>query len=152
MTAKKTRFGAARASAWACLLALGIHAGQGSSAEPTVTQAPEDSAVKWFECGGPWPQKGCEAAVVWGDWERGASGWWVRAPKGHTFARHSHGSPERILLVRGRMVGGVDGSAELSVKPGMYWELSGNVVHWARCIDSCVMYITYDLPFDLHFP
>ncbi len=118
----------------------------------SVLQAPDDSSVKWAECGGAWPQKGCEAARVWGDWQGGTSGFWVRAPKGHVFARHAHTSPERIVLLRGRMTGSVDGGPEVMVQPGMYIDFAGNSVHWARCEDACLMYITYDAPYDLRFP
>lgn len=132
------------------IVCLGV--GAAAAAEATVTQSPDDGAVKWFECGGAWPQKGCEASLVWGDWEHGTSGWWVRAPKGYMFARHSHSTPERILLVRGVMVGSVDGGQEVTVRPGMYWDFGANIIHWARCVDNCLMYITYDSPFDLRFP
>jgi hypothetical protein len=37
------------------------------------------------------------------------------------------------------------------VTPGMYWSFAGKAVHWARCEDDCLMYITYDLPFDVTF-
>ena len=120
--------------------------------DPSVTQMPDDAAVQWAPCGGVWPEKGCEAALAWGDWEKGTSSFWVRAPEGHKFVRHSHPTPERILLVRGHMVGGVDGGKEIRVLPGTYWGVDANVVHWARCEDACLMYITYDLPYGLSFP
>jgi quercetin dioxygenase-like cupin family protein len=77
---------------------------------------------------------------------------WVRAPKGHTFARHAHPTPERILLVRGRITGAVDGGRETTLMPGMYWGVGADAVHWARCEEACLMYITYDLPYGLRFP
>lgn len=139
--------------AWCCVVSLVAlpFAGSAAGADAVLAQAPDEGAVKWVECGGAWPEKGCEAALVWGDWEKGASGWWVRAPKGYTFVRHSHTAPERILLVRGRVVGGVDGGREAMVTPGMYWGFAGKAVHWARCEDACLMYITYDSGFDLAF-
>ncbi len=27
----------------------------------------------------------------------------------------------------------------------------GSVVHWARCDEACVMYITYEMPYDVKF-
>lgn len=47
--------------------------------------------------------------------------------------------------------GSVDGGAGNMVTPGMYWSFAGKAVHWARCEDDCLMYITYDLPFDVTF-
>jgi hypothetical protein len=124
-----------------------------TAAEVSVVQAVDEGSVQWTACGGAWPQKGCEAALVWGDFQKGASGFWVRAPKGHTFVRHAHPAPERILLLRGRMVGATDGSSgEITMTPGMYWGIDANVVHWARCEDACLMYITYDTPYGLRFP
>ena len=122
------------------------------SAEVVTTLAPDQAGVTWFECGGGgvWP-KGCEAFLVWGDYEKGASGWYVRAPAGYLFPRHQHTSEERILVVRGRISGAVDGTKETMVTPGMYWAFGGKAVHWARCEDPCLMYITYDKPFDLTF-
>ena len=122
------------------------------AADISVTQKPDEAAIPWAHCGGAWPEKGCEAALAWGDWEKGTSGFWVRAPKGHKFVRHAHPTPERILMVRGQIVGGVDGGKEIRVAPGTYWGLDANVVHWARCEDACLMYITYDSPYGLSFP
>ena len=120
-----------------------------ASAEDALSLAPDEAALKWFECGG-FP-KGCEGAWVWGDAEKAQSGFYVRAPKGYVFPRHLHASPERILVLRGRISGAVDGDAETLVTPGMYWGFPGKAVHWARCEDACLMYITYDTPFDVTF-
>ena len=38
------------------------------------------------------------------------------------------------------------------ITPGMYWAIAGTALHWARCEDACLMYITYDATFDLTFP
>src|SRR5690349_12559532 len=100
--------------------------GLSCAANNSVTQTADGSSIQWVPCGGPWPEKGCEAALAWGDFEHGASGFWVKAPKGHTFVRHSHPTPERILLIRGRMVGATDGGSETVVLPGMYWGFDAN--------------------------
>ena len=136
---------------WLVLLSSLAPALTASSADNVVALAPDDAAVKWVECGGgAWP-KGCEAALAWGDYEKGSSAFYVRAPKGYLFPRHSHTSAERILVLRGRISGAVDGEGEMMVTPGMYWGFQGKAVHWARCEDSCLMYITYDGPFDQTF-
>lgn len=141
-----------RAGARGLLLGCLAYAVSAGSAEVVTALAPDEGAVKWFEClGGNMPEKGCEATLLWGDWEKGASGWWVRAPKGYLFARHLHAAPERILLMRGRMVGAVDGGKEAMITPGMYWGFDSKAVHWARCEDACLMYITYDSAFDMTF-
>ncbi|HZP94182.1 MAG TPA: cupin domain-containing protein [Burkholderiales bacterium] len=126
--------------------------GCAGSAELVTSMAPDQAGVTWFECGGGgvWP-KGCEASLVWGDYEKGASGWFVRAPGGYLFPRHEHTSEERILVIRGRITGSVNGAKETMVTPGMYWGFAGKAVHWARCEDPCLMYITYDKAFDLTF-
>lgn len=120
-----------------------------SSVDSVAALAPDEAAVTWFECGG-FP-KGCEGALIWGDFEKGASGFYVRAPKGYLFPRHAHASAERILVLRGRVVGAVGNGQEMMVTPGMYWGFDGKAVHWARCEDACLMYITYDAPFDVIF-
>jgi hypothetical protein len=135
-------YGVALAAALGC-------AGAAGGADSVTALAADEAAVKWFECGG-FP-KGCEGTLVWGDWEKTTHGYYVRAPKGYLFPRHAHTSPERILVLRGRMVGAVDGGGEMMVTPGMYWGFEGKAVHWARCEDACLMYITYDGPFDVKF-
>jgi quercetin dioxygenase-like cupin family protein len=117
--------------------------------DSVVSLAPDEGALKWFECGG-FP-KGCEAAWVWGDGEKAQSGFYVRAPKGYVFPPHQHSSPERILVLRGRMSGSADGGPETWVIPGMYWGFAAKAVHTAKCEDACLMYITYDTPFDVSF-
>lgn len=134
---------------WLVLVCVLVPTITASGAEDVVTLAPDEGALKWFECGG-FP-KGCEGAWVWGDSEKAQSGFYVRAPKGYVFPRHIHTSTERILVLRGRMSGSVDGGAETIVTPGMYWGFAGKAVHWARCEDACLMYITYDQPFDVTF-
>jgi hypothetical protein len=121
-----------------------------ASADNVVALAPDEAAVKWIECAPGFP-KGCEAAVVWGDWEKGPNGWYVRAPKGYTFPRHTHTAPERIIVLRGRMLGAVEGGGEMMVTPGTYWGFAGKAIHWARCEDACLLYIHYDAPFDVAF-
>jgi hypothetical protein len=129
---------------------LWIHTGMVMSADPPVAAiAPDEGTLKWFPCEGWAP--GCEGALLWGDPTRGPSGFYVRAPKGYLFPRHTHASPERIAVLRGRISGAVDGTSDAMVSPGMYWGFAGNAVHWARCEDACLMYITYDLPFDVAF-
>ncbi len=134
------------------VLVAGFAAASCAGGADFKTLSPDEAGLDWFECGGGnvWP-KGCEAYLVWGNYEKGASGWYIRAPAGYVFPRHFHATEERILVVRGRIAGAVDGGAETVVSPGMYWALGGNAVHWARCEDACLMYITYDGPFDLTF-
>ena len=133
-------------------VALGILVAECAGSTDMTSLSPDENGLKWFECGGGnvWP-KGCDAYLVWGDYEKGPSGWYIRAPAGYLFPRHLHSTEERILLVRGKMTGGVDRSSEATVMPGGYWSLEGNAVHWARCEEACLMYITYDKPFDLAF-
>jgi quercetin dioxygenase-like cupin family protein len=135
--------------AWLILPAALAILASASAEESVVAMAPDEAALKWFECGG-FP-KGCEAAWVWGNAEKAQSGFYVRGPKGYLFPRHVHTSPERILVLRGRISGAIDGGAEVMVTPGMYWGFAGNAVHWARCEDACLMYITYDTAFDVAF-
>jgi len=134
---------------WLLLLGLLGSASTAFGADSVTALAPDESAVKWVECAG-WP-KGCEAALVAGDYEKGASAWFCRAPKGYMFPRHSHTAAERIIVLRGRLSGGVDGGGEMMVTPGMFWGFGEKAVHWVRCEDACLMYIHYDAPFDVTF-
>lgn len=126
------------------LVSLGI-----AQARDLDTSSPDEARIQWMACAG-FP-KGCEAALVWGDWEKGVNGWYVRAPKGYTFPLHSHTAPERIVMLRGRMLGGEPDAGDTLLTPGMYWGAGGKAPHWARCEDACLMYITYDAGFDVKF-
>jgi quercetin dioxygenase-like cupin family protein len=114
--------------------------------QPPAVLAPDDTAVAWQKCQG-WPV-GCEFAVIWADGTTGASGAYVRAPRGYLFQRASHTATERIIVLRGRVSSGVDGVGESMLSPGMSWGIPAKSVHWAKCEDPCLMYIHFDGPYD----
>jgi hypothetical protein len=140
-----TRFGAYASVLLAAVLGFAHDA---FCADGLTVVAPSDPALKWNECGDPWP-KGCEYADVWGDDTKNGS--YVRAPKGYRFLLHSHTSPERMLIVSGRVAAAAQGGKESVGTPGMYMGFDGKAVHWARCDEACVMYITYEMPYDVKF-
>ena len=123
--------------------------GAAAGAGTLSTGAPDDAATKWQPCEG-WPS-GCEFAGVWLDQKSGASGAYVRAPKAYFFQRASHTATERIVVLRGRVTGGIDGAGDGMLTPGMYWNIPAGSVHWARCEDACLMYIEFDQPYDHTF-
>ena len=114
-------------------------------ADGPATRDPDDPAAQWTECGEPWA-KGCEFLGLWGDPEKTPIGSYVRAPKGYAFLKHSHGSTEHIVVLRGRVTSAVEGGKEVVSLPGMYVEFESGVPHWARCEEACLMYNTYDKP------
>jgi quercetin dioxygenase-like cupin family protein len=130
------------------LLATAGLGSRGFAADGLTIVTPTDPALKWNDCGDQWP-KGCEYAEVWGDENK--SGSYVRAPKGYRFVLHSHTSPERMLIVSGRVAAASKDGKEAVGTPGMYMGFDGSVVHWARCDEACVMYITYEMPYDVKF-
>jgi Cupin domain len=135
-------------ASWLLWLALLAWASTAFGAEGLTVLTPD--GVGWVECGADWP-KGCEAALVAGDPAKGTSFWYCRAPKGYLFPRHSHTGAERIVVLRGRISGGVDGGNKTMAAPGMYLGFDGGAVHWARCEDDCLMYIIHDGPYDQTF-
>lgn len=113
------------------------------SADAIVTVNPNDAALQWVECGEPFP-KGCEFTGLFGDPEKTPIGSFVRSPAGYRFVNHSHPSDEHIVVIKGRLTGGLMGGAESLTPTGGYIKFPANLPHWGKCEEACILYMVYD--------
>lgn len=113
-------------------------------------QRHDDPNLKWNPCPPVFP-KGCEVAVLHGDPATGASNVFLRIPAGYKFPRHSHTSPEHVVLVAGTLVVRSDGEQRsTTVRTGAFAYIPGKTNHDAQCTRAgrCVLFIAFESPID----
>jgi hypothetical protein len=94
---------------------------------------------------------GPEIAVLRGDGKAGGLEAVVRLPANYTFPNHSHTSDELYVWLKGDFTYiAADGTAA-PLSGQTYISLPGSVPHALACgTETCVFYLRYSQPFDLH--
>jgi quercetin dioxygenase-like cupin family protein len=108
-----------------------------------------DPALKWGPCPAFIPQ-GCEIAVLHGDPGKGNADVFFKVPADFTIPHHWHTSPERMVLVSGKLTVTYDGQQPTTLMPGMYAYGPAKLPHQATCAkgDSCILFIAFEGPID----
>ena len=70
--------------------------------EPALVRAAADTTLQWGPCPAPFPQ-GCELTVLHGDPAKPNADVMLRMPGGYVIPAHRHTSPERMILVGGKL-------------------------------------------------
>jgi quercetin dioxygenase-like cupin family protein len=94
----------------------------------------------------------CLAGVVEkGDPASGPSTFILKAPAGCVVAPHYHTAEEQLMVVRGKVLTGMEGMSEVVLGSGGFAMMPGKAVHWFTCTsqDSCVMFVTFDRTYDI---
>ena len=104
---------------------------------------------KWEPCL-PFVPKGCEVALVKGDFTRGGSQIVYRMPANFDVPAHWHTSAERMVVMAGKIRMTYDGRAPEVLETGDSAEAPGKLPHAAFCLRGtpCVVLVEYALPFD----
>jgi len=121
-------------------------------ASPTAAAALPAVAVahpKWEPCL-PFVPKGCEVALVKGDYTRGASQIIYRMPANFSVPAHWHTSAERMVVMAGKIRMSYAGREPEVFEIGDTTSTPGKLPHAAFCLRGtpCVVLVEYDLPFD----
>ncbi|TDN95205.1 uncharacterized protein DUF4437 [Salegentibacter sp. 24] len=118
------------------------------TSENSITFEKNDSNLKWGPCPDFMP-KGCNVAVLHGDPAERNADIFFKVPANSYIPKHTHTSPERMILVSGEMEVIYEGEQPQTLTSGSYAYGPANKVHSAKCGDSpCVLFIAFEDPVD----
>jgi quercetin dioxygenase-like cupin family protein len=86
-----------------------------------------------------------------GDPDKGASTFLLEAPPGCVVPPHYHTAEEQLIVVRGDVLTGMDGMAEVTLGPGGFAMMPSKAMHWFTCQSkgTCLMFVTFDRTYDI---
>ncbi len=92
-----------------------------------------------------------QGALENGNPETGPSTFLLKAPAGCKVAPHYHTAEEQLIVIRGRVVTGMQGMRSVTLTAGGFAVMPGKAVHWFSCSgrDACLMAVTFDRKYDI---
>ena len=117
--------------------------------EPALTQSYVDAQLKWGPCP-PFLPKGCGIAVLHGDPAKGNFDVFLKVPAKSKIPLHWHTSPERMILVAGKLQVTYDGQKMAVLTPGTYAYGPAKRTHTGNCVSAtpCILFIAFESPLD----
>ena len=105
--------------------------------------------LEWGGCPSFIPT-GCEIAVLHGDPATNNTDIFFKVPENFAIPHHWHTSPERMVLVSGKLKVTYDNQATETLQPGSYAYGPAKLPHTAFCEqgDPCVLFIAFEEPVD----
>ncbi len=145
----KPRLPAALAIGAIALTFAGASAGAQAAPAPKPVTASVTSALEWGPCPPIFPA-GCQIAVLHGDPAKPNADVFLRVPGGYTIPPHSHTSPERMVLVEGKLTVRYQGASPEDLTPGEYAYGPAGLPHVATCdaAGPCTLFIAFEGPVD----
>lgn len=122
---------------------------QAPAQEQAITQTAGDAALKWGPCP-PFLPKGCAIAVLHGDPAKDNLDVFFKVPGKSKIPLHWHSSPERMILVAGRLEVTYDGQTKAVLTPGTYAYGPAKRPHSGYCASAapCILFIAFESPLD----
>jgi mannose-6-phosphate isomerase-like protein (cupin superfamily) len=117
--------------------------------EPALAFTANAEELEWGPCPAFIP-KGCEIAVLHGDPGKHNADLFFKVPGNFAIPHHWHTSPERIVLVSGKMTVTYDDQATEVLEVGTYAYGPAKRPHVAFCEkgEDCVLFIAFEDPVD----
>ena len=117
--------------------------------EPALTQSAGDAKLKWGPCP-PFLPKGCGIAVLHGDPAKNNLDVFLKIPAKSKIPLHWHTSPERMILVAGKLQVTYDGQKTAVLTPGTYAYGPAKRTHTGYCASAapCILFIAFESPLD----
>ena len=121
--------------------------------EPALTQSANDAQLPWEPCP-PFLPEGCTMAVLHGDPAEDNLDAFFRMPPKSIIPLHWHNSPERMVLVAGRLHLTYEDQKTAVLDPGTYAYGPAKRPHKGYCasIVPCVLFIAFESPLDASCP
>ena len=125
-----------------------VHA-QAPVPEQALTQTAGDAKLKWGPCP-PFLPKGCAIAVLHGDPAKDNLDVYFKVPGKSKIPLHWHTSPERMILVAGKLEVTYEGQKKTVMTPGAYAYGPAKRPHDGYCASStpCILFIAFESPLD----
>lgn len=122
---------------------------QAPAQEQSLTQTAGDAKLKWGPCP-PFLPKGCAIAVLHGDPAKDNLDVFFKVPGNSKIPLHWHTSPERMILVAGKLQVTYEGQKTVIMTPGTYAYGPAKRPHDGYCASStpCILFIAFESPLD----
>jgi len=126
---------------------------QAPAPEQALAQSADDAQLKWELCPAFLPA-GCAMAVLHGDPAEDNLDVFFKVPAKSTIPLHWHNSPERMVLVAGRLQLTYDDQKTAVLEPGTYAYGPAKRPHKGYCasVVPCVLFIAFESPLDASCP
>jgi len=120
-----------------------------SSEESSLLKLANDPTLQWGGCPA-FIGKECQIAVLHGDPAKANSDIFFKVPADFKIVNHWHTSPERMILVSGKLDVTYKGEVTKTMTPGAYAFGPAKKPHTAFCHkgDACVIFIAFENPID----
>ena len=117
--------------------------------ENSVVRTINDASLQWGPCPSFMPD-GCSIAVLHGDPSKNNVDVLFKVNGGSDIPNHWHSSPERMILLSGKLSVTYKNETSQVMKTGSYAYGPSNKHHTAKCIseDPCVIFIAFEDPLD----
>ncbi|MDT7830431.1 cupin domain-containing protein [Pricia sp. S334] len=136
--------------AFILVLAFNVVQGQNSDTDQkAIVWETDDSTLKWGPCPGFMPED-CRIAVLQGNPKKPNTDVFFKMQGNTTVPRHWHNSPERMVLVSGKMRVNYDGQDSEIINTGDYAYGPAERPHEATCLsdEPCILFIAFEDPID----
>ena len=90
-------------------------------------------------------------AVLDGDPAKGPSIIIAKLPVGCTIPWHWHTPNEHVMMVSGVARMDMKDGKPVTLRAGAYAMMPSRHVHQMHCVTACVLYVSSDAPFDIHY-
>jgi len=119
------------------------------ASERAIRSTYDNKELEWGACPAFIPE-GCEIAVLHGDPAKNNTDIFFKVPGDFAIPHHWHTSPERMVLVSGKLKVTYDNQAAEVLAPGTYAYGPAKLPHTAFCEkgDPCVLFIAFENPVD----
>lgn len=119
------------------------------ASEVAVAHTQDSKELEWGPCPAFIPE-GCEIAVLHGDPAKNNTDIFFKVPEKFAIPHHWHTSPERMVLLTGKLKVSYDKQATEILEPGTYAYGPAKLPHTAFCEegDPCVLFIAFEDPVD----
>ncbi len=109
----------------------------------------DNEALEWGPCPEFMPN-GCQIAVLQGDPKNPNTDIFYKLPGNTSVARHWHHSPERMVLVSGKLQVNYDDQNPEVIETGDYAYGPAEKPHTATCLsdEPCILFIAFEDPVD----
>ncbi|MGM0580971.1 MAG: cupin domain-containing protein [Bacteroidota bacterium] len=125
------------------------HGQNDTSNEQAIVTGAKNEKLKWSPCPS-FMGEGCNVAVLHGNPKKPNADIFFRLEGNTSVPRHWHHSPERMVLISGKMRVNYDGQDQEIVNTGDYAYGPAERPHSASCIsdEPCVLFIAFEDPID----
>ncbi len=117
--------------------------------ENSVVKTINDANLQWGPCPSFMPD-GCNIAVLHGDPSKNNVDILFKVKGGSEIPNHWHSSPERMILLSGKLSVTYENETTQVMKTGSYAYGPSSKKHTAKCIskEPCVIFIAFEEPLD----